>query len=209
MTAAAHRSSIAYFSMEIGILPGIPTYSGGLGVLAGDTIRAAADLKLPLVAVTLLSRRGYFRQELDPQGNQVEHPDSWDPTGILEPESARVTVTVEGRTVVVAAWRYDYASPVGGTVPIWFLDTNLPENTETDREITHYLYGGNDAYRLSAEVVLGIGGYRMLAALGVVARKYHLNEGHAALLAVELLRKTKRTLEEVWEEEKVWKWNTS
>jgi starch phosphorylase len=204
MIPTSRRPSIAYFSMEIGILPGIPTYSGGLGVLAGDTIRAAADLKLPVVAVTLLSRRGYFRQEIDPQGNQTEHPDSWDPAGLLEPEPQRVTVTIGGRPVAIKAWRYDHQSPVGGKVPIWFLDTDLPENDPADREITHYLYGGDDAYRLSAEVVLGIGGFRMLEALDIPARKYHLNEGHAALLAVELLQRTKHTVEEVWDEEKIW-----
>ncbi|BER92368.1 alpha-glucan family phosphorylase [Atrimonas thermophila] len=179
---------IAYFSMEIALFKEIPTYSGGLGVLAGDTVRSAADLSLPFVAITLLHRKGYFRQELTPDGNQIEHPVVWDVERLLTPLPQKVRVTIEGREVVVGAWVYVWRSVTGGKVPVIFLDTDLPENAEGDRTITHYLYGGDRRYRLKQEIVLGIGGVRMLKALELSVRKYHINEGHAALLALELLR---------------------
>lgn len=195
---------IAYFSMEIGIRNDIPTYSGGLGVLAGDTIRTAADLKLPMVAVTLLSKKGYFIQELDEAGRQTEYPNSWEPERhlILLPE--KVSVSIEGRDVVVQAWQYTVESLTGGYVPIFFLDTDLKENAPEDREITHYLYGGDTAYRLKQEIVLGIGGVRMLHELGFEIKKYHMNEGHSSLLTLELLNRFKRPIEEVWDEKLVW-----
>ncbi|WP_369019394.1 alpha-glucan family phosphorylase [Thermatribacter velox] len=179
---------IAYFSMEIALFKEIPTYSGGLGVLAGDTVRSAADLSLPFVAITLLHRKGYFRQELTPDGNQIEHPVVWDVERLLTPLPQKVRVTIEGREVVIGAWVYVWRSVTGGKVPVIFLDTDLPENVESDRAITHYLYGGDRRYRLKQEIVLGIGGVRMLKALELSVRKYHINEGHAALLALELLR---------------------
>lgn len=195
---------IAYFSMEIGIRNDIPTYSGGLGVLAGDTIRTAADLKLPMVAVTLLSKKGYFIQELDDAGRQTEYPNSWEPDRhlILLPE--KVSVSIEGRDVFVQAWQYTVESLTGGYVPIFFLDTDLKENAPEDREITHYLYGGDTAYRLKQEIVLGIGGVRMLHELGFEIKKYHMNEGHSSLLTLELLNRFKRPIEEVWDEKLVW-----
>jgi len=179
---------IAYFSMEIALFKEIPTYSGGLGVLAGDTVRSAADLSLPFVAVTLIHRRGYFRQELTPEGNQIEHPVIWDVERLLTPLPHKVKVTIEGREVTIGAWVYIWQSVTGGKVPVIFLDTDLPENTESDRTITHYLYGGDKRYRLKQEVVLGIGGVKMLKALEFSVRKYHINEGHAALLALELFK---------------------
>lgn len=179
---------IAYFSMEIALFREIPTYSGGLGVLAGDTVRSAADLSLPFVAVTLIHRRGYFRQELTPEGNQIEHPVIWDVERLLTPLPHKVKVTIEGREVVIGAWVYVWRSVTGGKVPVIFLDTDLPENTESDRVITHYLYGGDKRYRLKQEIVLGIGGVKMLKALKFSVRKYHINEGHAALLALELFK---------------------
>lgn len=195
---------IAYFSMEIGIRNDIPTYSGGLGVLAGDTIRTAADLKLPMVAVTLLSKKGYFIQELDDAGRQTEYPNSWEPERhlILLPE--KVSVSIEGRDVFVQAWQYTVESLTGGYVPIFFLDTDLKENAPEDKEITHYLYGGDAAYRLKQEIVLGIGGVRMLHELGFEIKKYHMNEGHSSLLTLELLNRFKRPIEEVWDEKLVW-----
>ena len=114
--------TVAYFSMEVGLEPGIPTYSGGLGVLAGDTLRSAADLGVSIVAVTLLHRQGYFRQHLDASGNQTETPDLWNPETILEPLTPRVAVTLEGREVQVRAWRY-LVHGLAGHVPIYFLDT--------------------------------------------------------------------------------------
>jgi starch phosphorylase len=195
---------IAYFSMEIGIQNDIPTYSGGLGVLAGDTIRSAADLKLPMVAATLISKKGYFRQELDEKGRQIEHPVSWDTSKYMTLLSTKVTVQIEGRDVAVQAWQYNVKSLTGGIVPIFFLDTDVEGNTPEDREITSYLYGGDRAYRLKQEIVLGIGGVRMLHELGFEIKKYHMNEGHSSLLTIELLNRYKRPIEDVWDERLVW-----
>lgn len=184
-----YQSRVAYFSMEIALRNEIPTYAGGLGILAGDTMRSAADLGLPLVAVTLVSRAGYFHQEIDPEGRQIDRPDPWDPSSWARPLEAKVAVPIEGRLVWVSAWLYVLESHLGIRQPVLLLDTDLPENAAQDREITHYLYGGDDAYRLKQEIVLGVGGVRLLHALGFQIRQYHLNEGHSALLGVELLRR--------------------
>ena len=184
MTAAA---SIAYFSMEIALAEELPTYSGGLGVLAGDTIRSAADGEVPMVAVSLVHRKGYFRQRLSPEGWQSEEPVPWSPEDRLAELAERATLNLEGRDVVIRAWRYDVTGVKGFVVPVLLLDTDLPENAEADRRITDHLYGGDIRYRLRQEAVLGIGGVRMLRALGYTAiRRYHMNEGHAALLLLEL-----------------------
>jgi starch phosphorylase len=179
---------IAYFSMEIALEPAIHTYSGGLGVLAGDMMRSAADLALPLVGVTLVSRDGYFRQEIV-AGAQVEHPDPWQPERFAQQLAAKVMVRIGEREVWIAGWHYTVTSRSRGApgVPVILLDTDLPENHPDDRALTQSLYGGDDAYRLRQEMVLGVGGVRMLAALGVTVRKCHLNEGHAAFLTLELL----------------------
>lgn len=195
---------IAYFSMEIGIQNDMHTYSGGLGVLAGDTIRSAADLKLPMVAVTLLSRKGYFEQAFDPEGNQIEKPATWDPAEFMSPLPERIFLELEGRRVTVRAWMYVEKSVTGGMVPIFFLDTGLDENAPEDRDITSFLYGGDDRYRLKQEAVLGIGGVRMLRKLGFEIKKYHMNEGHASLLTIELLLEFKKDIESVWDEDLVW-----
>jgi glycogen phosphorylase len=184
-----HESRIAYFSMEIALRSEIPTYAGGLGILAGDTMRSAADLGLPLVAVSLVSRAGYFRQEIDRVGRQHEQADPWDPARWTQPLLAKVAVPIEGRTVWVTAWLYVLESHLGGREPVLLLDTDLPENAPEDREITHRLYGGDEAYRLKQEIVLGVGGVRLLHALGFRISHYHMNEGHSALLGVELLRR--------------------
>ena len=187
------RRSVAYFSMEIGIDERICTYSGGLGVLAGDTIRSAADLEVPMVAVTLLYRKGYFQQRLEVDGWQREEPASWAVEELLQEETLRTQLLVEGRTVHLRAWRYDVKGVGGYTVPVYFLDTELPENSEWDRSLTHTLYGGDEHYRLSQEMILGIGGIRMLRALGYKnISPFHLNEGHAALLTLELLDEAAR-----------------
>lgn len=183
-----NQRSIAYFSMEIALDPAMPTYSGGLGILAGDTIRSAADLKVPMVAVTLLHRKGYFRQRLDESGWQHEEPADWRVGDFLKELPPRVTVSIEGRTVHLRAWQYEVKGLGGSIVPVVLLDTDLPENAEWDRTLTHFLYGGDTYYRLCQEVVLGIGGVRMLRALGHHdVQRFHMNEGHAALLALELL----------------------
>jgi starch phosphorylase len=178
---------VAYFSMEIAVRTDIRTYAGGLGVLAGDLLRAAADLGLPMIGVTLLHRSGYFFQELTPDGVQREAPVAWPVADELSPVDAICRVEVEGRRVAVRAWRHRIVG-LGGSVPVLFLDTDCPENDAYDRGLTGALYGGDERYRLAQEVVLGIGGVRMLRALGHgdVAR-YHMNEGHSALLALELL----------------------
>ncbi len=185
---ATSRRPVAYFSMEIGLEAAMPTYSGGLGVLAGDTLRAAADLQLPMIGVTLLHRKGYFRQRLDAQGNQSELPLDWSPEDVLEPLSARVSVAIEGRAVQIRAWRYLCRGVSGGSVPVYFLDADLPANTAWDRSLTDHLYGGDQRYRLCQEAVLGLGGVAMLRALGHrELRIFHMNEGHSALLALALL----------------------
>ena len=196
---AFREQKIAYFSMEIGLMNEIPTYSGGLGVLAGDTIRSSADLKLPLVAVTLVSKKGYFRQEITKEGKQIEHPVEWEPSKIMELLPTEVKVQIQKREVRIKAWLYNAQSLTGGVVPILFLDTDVEENFPEDREITSFLYGGDERYRLKQEIVLGIGGARLLEALGFSIRKYHMNEGHSSLLTLELLRRYELDVDRVRE----------
>ncbi len=183
---------IAYFSMEIALRNEIPTYAGGLGVLAGDTLRSCADLRLPMVGVTLVSREGHFRQEIDAEGRQVEHPNPWDPSKFAALLDAKVGLEIERRRVWLQAWLYVVEGQRGERVPVILLDTDVPENEREDREITHWLYGGDGAYRLKQEMVLGLGGLHMLHALGFTIRQYHMNEGHSALLALGLLQRTSR-----------------
>lgn len=179
---------IAYFSMEIALASDIPTYSGGLGVLAGDALLGAADHEIPMVAVTLVHRSGYFRQELA-RGQQLERDEPWQPELRLQRLEPRVTIELEGRTVSVCAWQHDIVGSSGYGVPVLLLDTDVPENSPEDRSLTSHLYGGDSRYRLRQEAVLGIAGVRMLLALGCSQlRTLHLNEGHAALAPVELLR---------------------
>jgi len=192
-----HEHRVAYFSMEIALRNEIPTYAGGLGVLAGDTMRSAVDLNLPLVAVSLVSRAGYFRQVLDADGRQTEQPSPWLPEQWSHPLDAKIAVEIEGRTVWIRAWLYILEGGANNAQPVVLLDTDLEENQTEDRLITHYLYGGDDAYRLKQEIVLGIGGMRMLQALGFRIREYHMNEGHSALLAIELLKEYAYRTEDV------------
>ena len=187
MSSSPFNSTVAYFSMEIALDKAIPTYSGGLGVLAGDTLRSAADLSVPMVGVTLLHRKGYFEQHLDGDGHQTEQPASWQPETQLEPVDARTTVTIEGRTVHIRAWRYAVRGVTGHEVPVYLLDTQLDENDEWDRTLTDTLYGGDNHYRLCQEIVLGMGGASLLRAIGCNVDIYHLNEGHSALLTLCLL----------------------
>jgi starch phosphorylase len=190
MTFAPTRCSVAYFSMEICLEQAIPTYSGGLGVLAGDTLRSMADLGVPVVAVTLLHRKGYFQQHLDASGGQSEQPVTWVPEEVLEAVDARATVTIEGREVHVAAWKYSVRGFTGHVVPVFLLDTKLPENGEWDQTLTDTLYGGDDHYRLCQEIVLGMGGAQLMQQLGCDDHSiFHLNEGHSALLTLELLER--------------------
>jgi starch phosphorylase len=184
----ASSARVAYFSMEIALDERFPTYSGGLGVLAGDSLRAAADLDMPIAAVTLAYRNGYFRQSLDAHGNQTETPEPWQPERELQPAGPTVVVHIAGRDVRIAAWRFEVRGVRGGIVPVYLLDTDVEGNHPDDRAITASLYGGDARYRLAQEIVLGIGGTRMLEALGAGRlATYHMNEGHSALLVLALL----------------------
>ncbi|PVX25158.1 MAG: alpha-glucan family phosphorylase, partial [Candidatus Bathyarchaeum sp.] len=187
---------IAYFCMEIGLNPDIHSYSGGLGVLAGDMIKSSADLKIPLVGVTLVSSKGYLRQEIR-DGKQIEHPDDWTPSAFMNELPMHVELKIQNRPVKVKAWLYDHQSPSGGLVSVLFLDTDVEGNSPEDREITSFLYGGDKEYRLKQEIVLGIGGVKMLEAAGFAVGKYHMNEGHSCLLTLELLTKNGKELDNV------------
>lgn len=198
------KKRIAYFSMEIGIDSKIPTYSGGLGILAGDTIKSCADLNVPLVAVTLLYRKGYFYQKLDDQGQQQELPCEWNPKDLLTLLPKKVSVTVENRPVFIQAWQYRATGVTGYCVPVIFLDTDIAQNSDYDRSLTDYLYGGDEKYRLAQEIILGIGGVRILKELGYHRiSRYHMNEGHASLLTLELLNERKRNHEPIWDIDRV------
>jgi len=181
------KPKIAYFSMEIGIDENIPSYSGGLGILAGDTLKSCADLNVPVVGVTLLSENGYFYQKIDEHGNQIELPIQFPVSNFLQELPSNTTVNIEEREVKVRAWLYQWRGVGGYIVPVFFLDTNIEGNSDYDRSITKYLYGGDNKYRLAQEIVLGIGGVRIIEALGYTTiDKYHMNEGHAALGTLEL-----------------------
>ncbi|MBI2892654.1 MAG: alpha-glucan family phosphorylase [Deltaproteobacteria bacterium] len=189
--ARAHRGSgaqLAYFSAEFGLTECIPTYSGGLGVLAGDHLKSASDLGLPLVAVGLAYSEGYFRQQLNDDGWQTERYPVADFTTLpmrLVTKGGTPLVFVEypGRTVAAQIWRVDV-----GRVPLYLLDTNVEQNELKDRAITARLYGGDDDMRIRQEMMLGIGGMRALGALGIDPAVCHMNEGHSAFLALERAR---------------------
>ncbi|MFE3845658.1 alpha-glucan family phosphorylase [Thermoplasmatota archaeon] len=183
------KPKIAYFSMEIGIDEHIPTYSGGLGILAGDTIKSCADLNVPLVGITLLSEKGYFYQKLDKEGNQRELPINFSVSNFLKLLPTKTIIKIEDRDVFLRSWLYQYRGINGYLIPVFFLDSNLNENDSWDRTLTKYLYGGDNKYRLAQEIILGIGGVRMLKNLGYTTiDKYHMNEGHAALGTLELYK---------------------
>jgi starch phosphorylase len=187
--------TIAYFSMDVAIESNIPTYSGGLGILAGDTLRSAADLGVRMVGVTLLPRKGYFDQRLDPQGNQSESPSKWSPEDYFEPLPHRVSIAIEDREVRVRAWQFLFRGVRGHVVPLILLDTDLDENQARDRALTGHLYGGDEHYRLCQEVVLGFGGMAMIRAMGYRdLQTYHMNEGHSAFVALALLEQAKARL---------------
>jgi starch phosphorylase len=180
--------TIAYFSMEIAIDDQIPTFSGGLGVLAGDFLKAASDLSVPALGVTLVYHEGFFRQEIDRAGRQVEQSVRWDISDHLERLDAQVVIVVSGRPVTVGVWRLVLTGVGGSTVPVYFLDTRLPVNDPVAQAITDRLYQGDPFERLSQEAVLGLAGPAMLRELGHQGiTSYHLNEGHASLVPVALL----------------------
>ena len=188
--AAKADRQIAYFSMEVGVGSAMPTYSGGLGILAGDTLKSCADLRVPTVGVTLLYRKGYFHQKLDQGGGQEEWSEQWHPEDFLQLLPETIQVEIEQRTVQVRAWQYDIVGLSGYTVPLILLDTDIDSNTDFDRTLTDSLYGGDDRYRLAQEALLGMGGIKMLNALGYDGiKRFHMNEGHASLLILELLER--------------------
>jgi len=187
------KRRIVYFTMEIGLDSRMSTYSGGLGILAGDTIKSCSDLNVPITVVTLLNEKGYFSQRLDAQGKQTESPEEWHKEEFLRLLPVKISVNVESREVVIQAWEYIVKGITGGRVPVYFLDTNLPENSEYDRTLTSFLYGGDRRYRFCQEIILGIGGVRAIEAIGYKnIEKYHMNEGHSSLLTLELLERTKQ-----------------
>src|SRR5580698_11312794 len=177
------QRSIAYFSMEIALSPALPTYSGGLGMLAGDTLRSAADTAASMVAVSLVHRLGYFRQQLDSHGQQTEADVPWSPENTLPSGNEVISISLEGRTVLVRAWRFDVIGITGHVIPVFLLDTDVDGNDPWDRRLTDQLYGGDTYYRLCQETVLGLGGIALLDALACKPAVFHMNEGHAALLA--------------------------
>jgi len=181
------KEFIAYFTMEMGISHNIPTYSGGLGILAGDLMKAYADLKIPVVGITLLNEKGYFHQKIDSEGNQHEEPVIWNPSESMVPLPNIVLINIEGRKVRIRAWKHMIRGVTDHNLPIYFLDTNIDGNSAYDKTLTSFLYGGDRAYRIAQEMILGIGGVKMLRSLGYNIKKYHMNEGHASLLVVELL----------------------
>jgi starch phosphorylase len=184
------KPKIAYFTMEIGIDENIPTYSGGLGVLAGDTIKSCADLNVPVLGITLLSENGYFYQRIDEYGNQIEMPIQFAVSNFLQLLPKTTSVKIDNRDVKIRAWLYQVRGIGGYIIPVFFLDTNIEENSEWDRELTKYLYGGETRYRLAQEIILGIGGVRIINDLGYTTiDKYHMNEGHAALGTLELFKR--------------------
>ncbi len=183
-------STVAYFSMEYGLDTGLPVYSGGLGVLSGDTLKAGSDLGIPMVAVGLMYRYGYFRQTLSSDGWQQERYEENDwyqmPVEIVKDESGvpiRVQVEMDGAPVLIQIWKVNV-----GVVPLYLLDTNIPENSSKFREISSVLYGGDKDMRARQEIVLGIGGARALKALGIRPSIYHINEGHSWFLTLERIR---------------------
>jgi starch phosphorylase len=185
---------VAYVSMEIAVAPNVATYSGGLGVLAGDVVRAAADAGYPMAAVTLLYRDGYFRQHLDAGGLQHEEPQRWRPEAQLEQLAPTVSIPISGRPVAVTIWRYTVRGVDGASVPVYFLDTDRPENDDAARGLTRALYGGDARYRLEQETLLGVGTVAVLEALGHdLIATYHMNEGHSALLVLALLERLRST----------------
>lgn len=186
---------VAYFCAEFGVHTSLPLYSGGLGILAGDHLKSASDLALPLVAVGLLYRYGYFRQRLRTDGWQEEHygetfPNELPIHPVLNDDDSplRIEVLIRERNVLAQVWRANV-----GRVPLYLLDTNIPENVETDRWVTGHLYGGDRETRIVQEMLLGIGGVRLLRKLDISPCVFHLNEGHSAFLTLELAREIVQT----------------
>ncbi len=185
-----HSDMVAYFCAEFGFHESFPIYSGGLGILAGDHCKAASDMRLPFVGVGLLYRQGYFSQTIDGDGHQQAHYHDSDfddlpitPAYTDDGQELKIQVELPGRTVAVKVWLVRV-----GHVWLNLLDTDIEENSVEDRYITHQLYGGDREMRIRQEIILGIGGVRALAAMGIKPTVWHINEGHAAFLVLERTR---------------------
>jgi len=184
---------IAYFSAEIGISSSLPTYSGGLGILAGDHIKAAADEGLPLCAITLLYKEGYFKQRIDEEGSQTETYPRFDPEPLLKKIDFTFSLHLQKRDVQINVYRLDYTGLNGHIVPIYFMDTDLESNYAEDRSISLRLYSGNKNHRILQEAILGFGGIHLLKHLGTLDKieTFHMNEGHCSFLTLTLLEEFK------------------
>lgn len=183
------RRTTFYFTMEVGLENNMPTYGGGLGILAGDTLKSAADLGMQMVGVTILWRNGYFKQTIDDEGWQHEENAVWDYRSKLRKLPNYARIKIEGQSVRIEVWEYRIVGKYGHVVPVYFLDPNVPENPKHIRDLNQYLYGGDEYTRLCQELILGVGGVRILRDIGFNnGQVYHLNEGHASLLALELIR---------------------
>lgn len=187
---------IVYFSMEYGIAECLPVYSGGLGVLSGDHLKSASDLGLPLVGIGLAYRQGYFQQQLTGEGYQTElYPENdfhnMPVTPVLDKKGARITIPLSfpGRTVLVSAWKVQV-----GRVPLYLLDTDLPENSPADRRITYMLYGGDKETRIQQEIVLGVAGVELATRLGIEPTVCHMNEGHSAFIQIARIARARQQL---------------
>jgi len=174
--------------MEIGLESDIPNYAGGLGILAGDILNSLADLKENAIGISLMYKEGFYSQEIYCDGSQSFYPSTWEKEKYMVKIDAIAHVQIDGRTVAVACWKYEIISKAGHIIPVYLLDTDIPGNHPTDRAITKKLYAGGHYERLSQEIVLGIGGIRILRELGIKDAIYHMNEGHCAFLTLELLR---------------------
>jgi starch phosphorylase len=188
--AARLKSPIAYFSAEFGLHESLRIYSGGLGILAGDHAKSASDLGLPFIGVTLLYRQGYFQQHVSNDGWQQEHYPTYDPAKLpLRPVNAKngdrlvCSVEIGNSNVNFQAWTVDV-----GRVKVYLLDTNLSQNEDRFRELTAHVYGGDQTTRIAQEILVGIGGVRLLRAMGIFPSVFHMNEGHSAFLTLELVR---------------------
>ncbi len=207
----AKKPLVAYFSCEYGIDEGLPIYSGGLGILSGDHLKTASDLGIPLVGVGLLYRQGYFRQYLNPDGWQQElYPENdWYHMPVTQERDSdgkplRISIEIGDSVALAQVWRVQV-----GRVALYLLDTNFPENSPENRAITTQLYGGDREMRLRQEILLGMGGVRALAALGIEPRVYHINEGHSAFLALERIRQLMQTHGLSYQEAREVVWSSS
>ncbi|MDP6224515.1 MAG: alpha-glucan family phosphorylase, partial [Candidatus Poseidoniaceae archaeon] len=180
---------VGYFTAEIGLWSELHTYSGGLGVLAGDHVKSAADAGIPLVGVTLLYHQGYARQHIDSNGIQSETFPEFDPSEHLTKTGMTISLNLDGQTLSAYVWRADIVGQSGHIVPVYFIDTRHEANTQEHQELSSRLYGGGDDMRIRQEYVLGVGGVQLFDHLDVDMQGLHLNEGHCTFAMLELLNR--------------------